>query len=177
MSTEQRQTVNGLDVDEFDEALKLIQAQEGAQHAPKKARIQWKGGFKFSALTRNHTFLVDEPAHLTGEDEAPNSMEYVLGAYGACLATGFVLNASLQGIAIRNMEITLDSEQDNVFMFLGLGGEGHSGFSNISAKLYVQADADEEVLQRLWATTVQTSPVGNSLAHNVGINPELDVIP
>ena len=176
MSTPEKRQFNGLNVGDFEEALESIQSQDGAQHAPKKARIQWQGGFKFSALTRNHTFLVDEPTHLTGEDEAPNSMEYVLGAYGACLATGFVLHASLQGITIGNMEIVLDADQDNVFTFFGLGGEGHSGFRSVTAKLYVQADADEEDLRRLWEQTVDTSPVGNSLIRNVVIKPELDIV-
>jgi uncharacterized OsmC-like protein len=177
MGTDEGSVVNGLNIGEFREAVKTVAEQEGAQHAPKKARVQWMGGFKFSALTRNHTFVIDEPAHLTGEDEAPNSMEYVLGAYGACLATGFVLNASLQGVTIRNMEIALDAGQDNVFTFLGLGGKGHSGFSNVNAKLYVQAEADAETLQHIWEKTVETSPVGNSLVHNVVINPAMDVIP
>ena len=70
----------------------------------------------------------------------------------------------------------MDSEQDNVFTFLGLGGEGHSGFSDITAKLFVQADADTETLQRLWDETVETSPVGNSLAKAVTIKPDLEVI-
>ncbi len=169
--------VNGLNIGEFREAVKTVAEQDGSRHAPKKARVQWMGGFTFSALTRNHTFVIDEPAHLTGEDEAPNSMEYVLGAYGACLATGFVLNASLQGVSIRNLELALDAAQDNVFTFLGLGGDGHSGFSSINAKLFVQAEADAETLQRIWEKTIETSPVGNSLVHNVVINPALDVIP
>lgn len=176
MSTKEQRPVNGLDMGAFGEALKAIQEQPAARHAPKKARIQWRGGFKFNALVRNHTFLVDEPSHLTGADEAPNSMEYVLGAFGACLATGFVLNASKRGIAIHNMEVALDASQDNVFTFLGLGGEGHSGFTTITAKLFVQADADPALLQELWKQTVQTSPVGNSLARNVVIHPELDVV-
>ena len=67
-------------------------------------------------------------------------MEYVLGALGACLATGFVLNASRQGIEIYDMEVVLDASQDNVFTFLGLGGEGHSGFDGIKAKLFVKSD-------------------------------------
>ena len=79
---EEPKLVNGLNVKEFEEAVNQVAEQQGAQHAPKKSRIRWKGGFKFSALVRNHTFLIDEPAHLTGEDEAPNSMEYVLGASG-----------------------------------------------------------------------------------------------
>ena len=169
--------INGLDMGEFEEAIKLVGAQEGAQHAPKKARIRWQGGFKFNAMVRNHTFLVDEPAHLTGKDDAPNSMEYVLGAYGACLATGFVLNASRQGIAVHNMEIALDATQDNVFTFLGLGSDGHSGFNGITAKLFVQAEADEATLQKVWEETVKTSPVGNSLAKEVSIKPEISVVP
>ncbi len=176
MSTEEGRRVNGLDLTGFEEALRTIGETPGAQRAPKKSRTRWRGGFKFDALVRNHTFRVDEPSHLTGADEAPNSMEYVLGAYGACLATGFVLRASKAGITIRNLELALDSEQDNVFTFLGLGGEGHSGFSDITAKLFVQADADTETLQRLWDETVETSPVGNSLAKAVTIKPDLEVI-
>ena len=168
--------VNGLDLDEFREALETVGENQEARHAPKKSRIRWRGGFKFDALVRNHTFRVDEPSHLTGEDEAPNSVEYVLGAFGACLATGFVLLASKEGIAIHNLEVALDSQQDNVFTFLGLGGDGHSGFTDITAKLFVQADADAETLQRIWEEAVKTSPVGNSLTRVVSVKPELDVI-
>jgi uncharacterized OsmC-like protein len=168
--------VNGLNIKEFEKAVKLVGEQEGARRARKKSRIRWQGGFKFNALVRNHTFLVDEPSHLTGEDEAPNSMEYVLGALGACLATGFVLIASRKGIEIHNMEVVLDSSQDNVFTFLGLGGEGHSGFDAITAKLFVQADADEPTLRQLWDQTVKTSPVGNSMTRVVHIQAELDVV-
>ena len=177
MSNEGQRQINGVDIGAFEESVNTIAEQPEAKHAPKMSRIQWMGGFKFNAFVRNHTFIVDEPAHLAGKDEAPNSMEYVLGAYGACLATGFVLNASRQGIAIRNMEIALDAEQNNVFTFFGLAEDGHSGFSGITAKLFVQADADEETLREVWATTIKTSPVGNSLVHNVSINPEIDVIP
>jgi uncharacterized OsmC-like protein len=173
---EEPKLVNGLNVKEFEEAVNQVAEQQGAQHAPKKSRIRWKGGFKFSALVRNHTFLIDEPAHLTGEDEAPNSMEYVLGALGACLATGFVLNASRQGIEIYDMEVVLDASQDNVFTFLGLGGEGHSGFDGIKAKLFVKSDEDEATLRRLWEDTIKTSPVGNSMVNVVPIHAEIGVV-
>ena len=103
-------------------------------------------------------------------------MEYVLGALGACLSTGFVLNATRQGISIINLEVALDSTQDNVFTFFGLSDEGHPGFMEVRAKLYVQADADEATLQKIWEQSVATSPVGNSLARNVTITPEISVV-
>ena len=170
-------SVNGLDMKKFQKAVALIATRKATRHAAKKARIRWKSGFKFSALVRNHMFTIDEPAQLTGEDEYPNSMEYVLGALGACLATGFVLLASKANITIHNMEVTLESRQENVLTFLGVENEkGHSGFDQISAKLYIQADAPEDVLTKLWHNALHTSPVGNSLVQNVAISPEIDVI-
>jgi hypothetical protein len=117
--------INGLDIEETREAIATVGAQPENSNAPKKSRCKWLTGLKFKTYVRNHVFLVDEPAHLAGEDESPNSMEYVLGAYAACLATGFVLNASQKGIDIHNLEVAVDSTQNNVFTFLGLSKEGH----------------------------------------------------
>jgi uncharacterized OsmC-like protein len=169
--------LNGLDIPELRAAITTVSGQPGASHAPKSSRVRWINGLKFKALVRNHSFIVDEPAHLTGEDESPNSMEYVLGAYGACLATGFVLNASQRGITIRNLEVAVESSQNNVFTFLGLEDEGHPGFEKITAKLYVQANADQAALQEIWERTVRTSPVHNSLTRPVEITTELNVLP
>jgi len=169
--------INGLDIEETREAIKTVSAQPENSHAPKRSRCKWLTGLKFKTYVRNHVFLVDEPAHLAGEDESPNSMEYVLGAYGACLATGFVLNASQKGIHIHNLEVAVDSTQNNVFTFLGLATDGHPGFDTINAKLFVQADADEETIKQIWAHTVNTSPVHNSLTRTVTIKPEVEIIP
>ena len=173
---EDEKNLNGLDVPAFREALATVGAQPAAAHAPKASRVRWMKGLKFKAQVRNHSFIVDEPAHLTGEDQSPNSMEYVLGAYGACLATGFVINATQRGIELHNLEVVCESSQNNVFTFLGLDDKGHPGFEEIKAKLYVQADADEATLRQIWEQTVNTSPVHNSLTRPVTIKPELDVI-
>jgi uncharacterized OsmC-like protein len=179
VSDQAHKLVNGIDLEAFQTALDLVGSQPAARHAPKASRVRWVNGLKFKAMVRNHTFVVDEPAHLTGEDTSPNSVEYVLGAYGACLATGFVMNASKQGIEIRNLEVSLQSTQNNVFTFLGLepSTEGHSGFEEITAKLFVQANADEATLRQIWAHTITTSPVHNILTHNATIKPEVDIIP
>jgi uncharacterized OsmC-like protein len=179
LSEQVHKIVNGIDVEAFNAALELVGAQPASKHAPKASRVRWMNGLKFRAMVRNHSFIVDEPAHLTGEDTSPNSVEYVLGAYGACLATGFVMNATKQGIAIRNLEVALQSTQDNVFTFLGLEpiSAGHPGFDEITAKLFVQADADEATLRQIWERTVATSPVHNILTRNATIRPEVEIFP
>ena len=173
---EKRRRLNGVDQDDLEAGLKEIEKQEEARHARKRSRIQWLGGFKFNTFVRNNAFIVEEPAGPSGKEQAPNSMEYVLGALGACLATGFVLNATQRGITIHNLEIALDSSQDNVFTFFGLSDEGHPGFQEIRAKLYVQAEADEATIREIWERAVKTSPVGNSLGRIVTIRPELSVL-
>ena len=168
--------LNGIDLTDLQSALDEIAQQPEARHAGKRSRIQWLGGFRFNSFVRNNTFVVEEPASTTAADNAPNAMEYVLGALGACLSTGFVLNATRQGITVINLEVALDSTQDNVFTFFGLSDDGHPGFAEVRAKLYVQADADEATLQKIWEQSVATSPVGNSLARNVTITPEISVV-
>jgi len=165
--------LNGLDLDQM---MKLVQnAQEDPGSAQPlnawNARVRRLGGFKGKALIRNHTFVMDEPADLVGKDEAPNSVEYLLGALGGCLTVGFVLNATKRGVSIRNLELTLESSIDNILIFLGLSQEGHSGFKEIAVKAYVDADADEETLQEIWQESIRSSPVGNSLSRAVIIKP------
>jgi hypothetical protein len=88
-----------------------------------------------------------------------------------------VFNATQRGIAIGNLEVALESTQDNYLVFLGLDTERHPGFDRVTVKLYVQAEADPAVLRDLWEHTVRTSPVGNSLTRTVAVTPEIDVIP
>jgi uncharacterized OsmC-like protein len=170
-------TLNGIDVEGLRTALVAVEAQPEAALARKRARIRWLDRLKFRAYVRNHQFEVDEPTHLAGDNANPTSMEYVLGALGTCLATGFVFNATQRGIAITNLEVALESTQENYLVFLGLDTERHPGFNEVTAKLFVQADADPAVLGELWEHTLRTSPVGNSLARAVTLTPEIDVIP
>jgi uncharacterized OsmC-like protein len=175
----EKKLLNGLDVEAIESALGILGGQPQASRAPKASRVRWTGGLKFKAQVRNHVFLIDEPTHLTGDDESPNSVEYVLGAYGSCVATGFVWNATRRGVTIYNLEVVLDSTQDNAFTFLGIdpADKGHSGLDEIKVKLFVQADAGEKTIREIWEHTLKTSPVGNSLSRVVAIKPEVEIIP
>ncbi len=113
---------------------------------------------------------------LGGPYSSPISVEYVLSALGACYATGFVLNATKRGVRIRNLEIALEGEIDNILVFLGLSDQGHPGYRRVVAKAYVDADADEKTIKEIWEETVRTSPVGNTLTRNVEIVPEIKVV-
>jgi uncharacterized OsmC-like protein len=163
--------LNGLDLDQLRGVLEKIRQDPGGVQNTWNARVRWLGGFRGQALARNHAFLVDEPGGFAGKDTAPNAVEYVLGALGACLTVGFVLNATKRGVAIRNLELALEGRIDNILTFLGLSREGHPGYREITVKAYVDADADDATLQEIWQETVSTSPVGNTLARQVTLHP------
>ena len=171
--------INGID----KELLKslLEEARKNPEFVQKinrwSARVKWMGsGFNFRSYVRNHSFIISEPSELGGPDTSPNAVEYVLSALGACYATGFVLNATKKGISIRNLEIALEGEIDNILVFLGLSNEGHPGYKKIIAKAYVDTDASEDVIKEVWEETIRTSPVGNTLVRNVEITPEIRIV-
>ena len=120
--------------------------------------------------------MVIRPASFDVKDDAPSAVEYVLGAFGACLIMGFQIRASQQNIRVDELEISLSGQIDNIFVFLGTGQEGHSGLKEITGTIYVQSDADEEVLSQIWQETIVASPVTNTLIRQIDINIGMRVI-
>lgn len=134
-----------------------------------RTRISWSGGLQAKVFSRNHSWVVGQPASFDVKDEAPSAVEYVLGALGGCLVMGFQILASRRGLEVDEAEISLKGKVDNIFVFLGLEKEGHSGFGEISGELYVKSDADPEILEQVWREAMAISPVMNTLTRNVKV--------
>jgi hypothetical protein len=86
---------------------------------------------------------------------------------------GFQWRASQRGFAVRNLEVSLRAQAENILVFLGLEDEGHPGLKQLDGRLYVDADGDEDVLQELWQETLRRSPVTQSLLREVPVHLEL----
>jgi len=173
------EVVNGIDVNRLREVLREVERNKDAVARISRfsARVRWLGsGFNFKAYIRDHSFAVSELQDVGGVDAGPRAIEYILGALGACYATGFVLNATKRGVRVRNLEIALEGEIDNILVFLGLSNQGHPGYRRIIAKAYIDAEADEKTIKEIWEETVRTSPVGNTLTRQVEIIPEARVV-
>jgi uncharacterized OsmC-like protein len=170
--------LNGINLEKLREIVREVSAnREKAEELNVwRARVRWLGGFRGRAYVRDHTFIIDEPSDLAGVDTAPNAVEYVLSALGGCLTVGFILNATKNNIRVDNLEVSLEGRIDNILTFLGLSDQGHPGYREITAKLYVSSPADPKTIQEIWRKTVETSPVGNTLARNVKIVPEVSIV-
>jgi hypothetical protein len=94
------------------------------------ARTEWRDGAHTTTVVRHFTVPSDEPARLGWTDLAPNAVELLLSALGACLSVGFVYTAALQGVAIRMLAIEVVGRID-LASFLGLPVATPAGYSEI----------------------------------------------
>jgi uncharacterized OsmC-like protein len=165
----------GFDQDQLQSLINAIRADPEAGKTVWQAKTHWQGGFRSQAEIRGHAVPMDEPTDLGGSNTAPNMVEAVLGAYGCCLTTGYVANATLRGIELEDVQIELEGDLD-LRAFLGLSDpdEVWPGYTQVRARVHLEApNATPEQLQELHQTVVRTSPVGSILARPIQVSTEL----
>ena len=141
------------------------------------SRVSWMGESRATAYTRNHAFTVGGQASFREADAHPGAVEYLLGALGGDLISGFASHAARRGVEVDAMEASIFGRLNNPLVFLGVVGEsGHPGFEAISCTLYVSADADGRSLKEIWQTTLARSPLVHTLDRCVGLTLELHAV-
>ena len=135
-----------------------------------KCRTVAEGRFRHANYIRNlPPYIVDEPPALLGDDTAPNPSESALAALGSCLAVGIHANAVAQSIAISKLELELDGDI-NITAVWGTGDLADTkpvGFTEVRAKVVLEADAPREQLEALVAHVLKWSPVANTFIRPV----------
>ncbi|MEN6341926.1 MAG: OsmC family protein [Methanospirillum sp.] len=160
--------INGIDESEIRGIASSVQGD------PERGRVQfssiteWVEGAHSTTAIRHFTVPSDEPASLGGTDLAPNAVELLLSALGACLTVGFVYNAALQGMAIRKLTIETEGKID-LAAFLGLPSEAPAGYTEIRADIRVDSDARPSTLTALATRVIATSPVTDTLRRPVPV--------
>jgi len=161
--------LNDVDIDAVGALVQSVQTDPAAASTTWAARVQWNRGFASEAKVRSFSPIPsDEPAALGGGDSAPNPVEQLLGALGNCLAVGYAANATVAGIALRDLRVELKGELD-LQAFLGLA-DGHAGFNSIVATVTIDSDASRDELEALHAKVSGSSPVGHTIAHAVPLD-------
>ena len=81
----------------------------------------------------------DEPPLLLGRDQGANPVEYLLHALAACVTTSMVYHAAAKGIAIEEVESTVEGSLD-LRGFLGVDPKVRKGYENIRMNFRIKAD-------------------------------------
>ena len=146
------------------------------------ARVRWvhdaqASGSHAVAYARNHAFSIGQQASFKEADEHLSAVEYLLGALGGDLLSGFQTQAKRHGVFLADLEVKLSGRLNNPLIFIGVVGEaGHPGFEAITGTLYVSTDAETSLIQEIWQVTLARSPLVNTLRRCVALSLELKVV-
>ena len=164
--------INAVNIEAVGELAGAIQADPTVAGTVWKSTVEWKGGFRSEARSRDFGPVPsDEPTSLGGDDTAPNPVEQLLGALGNCLVVGYAANATGAGIELHNLTIDLEGDLD-LHTFLGLA-DGHAGYGSITARVFIETDAPREQIDELHRKVGSTSPVGHTVQRAVPVSVEL----
>jgi uncharacterized OsmC-like protein len=180
-----KEKLNGIDT----EALKQVMGQISKDPLVGKLKFQvtttWKGATKSETVVqgyeiggqkvkRIHTFVIDEPTELLGEDTAANPQEYLMGAMNACIINTYVIAAAVKGISLEKVEMETDGELD-LRGFLGMDKNVIPGYKELNYKVRLKGNGTREQYEDIHRTVIATSPNYYNITHAIKLNTELIV--
>ncbi len=157
-----QETTNGVNVGQLMNVIGAIEADPGYAKFQWRATNRWiDGGLSRSRIkdffagnaedaTRTEAFTLDsdEPAIAAGQNNAPNSMEYVLHALATCLTGTLVNHAAVRGIEIEAVESSYTGDMDVRGLF-GLADDVRKGFNKVTVNMRVKSEASVEELTEM----------------------------
>jgi uncharacterized OsmC-like protein len=117
------------------------------------------------------TLVNGEPPLLLGNNEGPNPGEYLLHALAGCVTTTTVLHAAARGIHVKSISTELSGDID-LQGLLDLDPTVVPGYQQITLKMDIEADCDEETLDELLEFVYRHSPVCDTLCRPVPVTIE-----
>ncbi len=111
----------------------------------------------------------DHPAVLTGTDNAPTPVEWLLHALAACLTAGIGNIASARGVKLTRVKSTIEGNID-LRGILGLSDEVRNGYQDISVHFEIEGDAPPETLNKIVEQSRARSAVFDVLTNGVPVS-------
>jgi len=155
----------------------LLDAREVLKGAPEAAKFTWRASCKWQNGTHSKTTVqsffglgqeqkhkketslgADHPEIFASEDHAITPIEYVLVGLASCLTAGVAAVAQNRGIQIRSIEAKLEGSMD-IQGILGIDSDVRNGFSGITVRYKIDADAKREDIEALVAQSQKRSAV------------------
>ncbi|WP_338471641.1 OsmC family protein [Niallia sp. XMNu-256] len=149
---------------------------EAAKGYKWNVRVQSGSALTAKVHSRNHTFVVGQPADFSSKVNAPSAIDYLLGALASDLAVGFKGQASRRNFEIDQLEVSIKAGLENVLYHLELEDEGSPQIQEIKGTFYVSSPQLEETLEELWETTLERSPIYQTLRQTIKIDIQFSIV-
>lgn len=119
---------------------------------------QGEGSVASTITAGKHSFIVDEPAALAGDDVAASPVEFALGALISCQIVVYRLYAQNLGIEIDSITAKAEGDLDVKGLF-GIDASVRPGFSAIRLAINVTGPESDERYAELHAAVDAHCPV------------------
>ncbi|MDO7218527.1 OsmC family protein [Acinetobacter nosocomialis] len=112
-----------------------------------------------------HQWFGDEPTDKGGQDTAPNPVQLLLSALGACTTITLEMYANHKGIKLEHVQVDLA---------LNPNGDPEAGQNNIERKITLKGEFTEDQHKRL-LKVAESCPIHKLLTSNISIQTELNI--
>ena len=106
------------------------------------------GSVGTSITAGKHTFLVDEPDALAGDDVAASPVEFALGALISCQVVVYRLYAQALGIQVDDIDVKAEGDLDARRLF-GIDKSVRAGFSDVRLAITITGPETDARYQEL----------------------------
>ena len=171
MTTKDKTTDNGVNVEA------LLDARKALAEAPEAAKFQWRAKCEWLRGTHSRstvegffglgeeqmhkskfTFDADHPEVFASEDHAATPVEIVLAGLASCLTAGIASVAQLREIQLRSVTATVEGGMD-IQGILGMDSDVRPGFDGIKVTYKIDADATPDEIKAIVAQSQKRSAV------------------
>lgn len=171
--------LNGIDLAGLNAAKAAITAKPEEGDAQYGVFLQWLDGTRIVArsldmrigetrVTRDFTWTIDEPPQLLGQATGPTPQEYLMSGVAACIIVGFVVNASIAGVAINQLSVTMEGSLD-LAGFLNLRPDAKIPMRGLTYAITVQSSASEREIQEIADKAFRFSPNAMTVATGIPV--------
>ena len=155
----------------------LLGARQALTEAPEAARFKWRASCSWVRGTHSRstvqsffglgaeqahktefTYEADHPEVFAAEDQGATPVEYVLVGLASCLTAGIAAVAQNRNIQLKAVKATVEGDMD-LYGILGIDSDVRNGFSGITVRYDIDADAKREDIEALVAQSQKRSAV------------------
>ncbi len=125
-----------------------IAANRTAAHLTYRVEGVGNGAVHTTVTAGRHTFAIDEPAALAGDDLAASPVEIALGALISCQVVVYRLYAHALGIQVDEISVAAEGDLDAARLF-GIDETVRAGFTAVRLDITITGPEPEERYQDL----------------------------
>jgi len=173
---------NGVDVPTLFATLDAVKAQPELAKFQFRASNRWihgthsrttirgfyGAGQEDTNRTQDFTYDADHPVVLTGGDNAPTPVEFLLHAIAACLTAGLVQIAAARGVTLHEVTSTVEGDID-LLGVLGMDPSVRNGYQGIRVAFTISGDGSPEQLRAIVEQSRRRSAVYDVITNGVPV--------